>query len=198
MLGLLIASVPIACGGGSPPLPPPTISSIEPGTALTSGGASVRIVGTGFHGVTLTVGGVRADYTGAGSTIYAVMPAHTAGFVDITVTNHDRQSATAVGALTYLAIQDFDFNGVWEGRAVPDEFTAPFQLTVAHDHVVSLTCGSSGVIALDPAPPVRDGKFAYTGANGLTIDGIIRRPTGMDGAVNAPSCVATHWYADKT
>lgn len=202
MMVVALAAVS-ACGGGPPiapraPIPPPTISSVEPRTALTSGGAYITITGTGFQAATLTVGGVKANYNGVGGTrIYTVMPAHTAGPVDVTVTNYDGQSFTLPGALTYLAIEDFDLNGVWEGGAIPDFFDAPFRLTVEHDHVVSFTCGSSGVITLDPAPPLHDGRFTYTGANGLAIDGVIRTPTGVDGSINAPSCEQTFWYADK-
>ena len=42
-----------------------------------------------------------------------------------------------------------------------------------------------------------DGKFAYTGANGLAIVGVIRTPTGIDGSINATSCESTYWYANK-
>src|SRR5262249_4085588 len=136
----------------SPPiqLAPPKITNVEPHTALTSGGAYVRIDGIGFSNPTLLVGGVRASLLGVGDTILATMPAHAAGVVDVTITNNDGQSATLAGALTYLAIEDFDLNGVWDGGAVPDFFATPFQLTVEGDHVVSFTCGTSGVIVLDP------------------------------------------------
>jgi len=190
-----------ACGGPTPPspvrYPPPTITSVEPRTALSSGGATVRIDGTGFLNPTVTVGGVKAGYNGVGDTLYVAAPAHAAGLVDVTVTNYYGGSTTAGGALTYLAIENFDFNGVWQGGAVPDFYDTPFQLTIERDHVVSFTCGTSGVITLDPAPPLRDGKFAYSGANGLAIDGVIKTPTDIDGSINAPSCELTYWYANK-
>jgi len=130
--------------------------------------------------------------------MYATTPAHAPGSVDITVTNDDGQSATLAGALTYLAIETVDFNGAWEGRALQnDDWVIPFQLTVERDHVVSFTCGTSSVIVLDPAPLLSNGKFAYRGANGLAIDGVIRTPTEIDGTINAPSCEQTYWYADK-
>lgn len=207
-----------ACGGPTPPSPPspspspspspvkfapPTITSVEPQTALTTGGAFIRINGTGFRNLTtLTVGGVKVSYNTAypgtvDAYIYGNAPAHAPGVVDVTVTNDDGQFATLAGALTYLAIEDFDFNGLWEGGAVPDFYATPFQLTIERDHVVSFTCGTSGVITLDPAPLLSNGKFAYRGANGLAIDGVVRAPTEVDGTINAPSCEQTYWYADK-
>ena len=189
-----------ACGPTLPSPPPPTITSVEPRTALTGGGAPLRIDGTGFQsGTKLTVGGVNVLYTSHGAnTIYTATPAHAPGLVDITVTNDDGQSATGAGALTYLPFEAFDFNGVWEGEAYDLIFVSqPFHLTIELDHVVSFTCGTSGVVVLDPAPQLRDGKFGYKGPNELAIDGVIRTPTEFDGSINAPSCENVGWYANK-
>jgi len=197
-----------ACGtptrSSPPPFPPPTITSVEPRTALTSGGAYVRIDGTGFRdNATLIVGGVKVQNRSLGppNTMYAITPSHAPGLVDITVTNDDGQSATLAGALTYQAIEDFDFSGSWEGRAFFQNEEMPFQLAIEHNHVVTFTCGTSGGVVLDPAPLLRSGNFAYTGANGLAIDGGI--DTDFDGipylagTINAPSCKGTSWYAYK-
>ncbi len=204
---LVTAVVGVSACGGSPaaPLsrsvPPPiplSIASVQPNTGLSTGGSYVTINGTGFRSATLTIGGARADYNLVGDyEMYAVMPAHAPGLADVTVTNNDGQSASSPGALTYLATEDFDFNGLWEGGAVPDSWSVPFQLTVEHDRVISFSCGSAGVIVLDPAPPLHDGRFAYVGAKGVSIDGVIRAPTEVDGAINAPSCEQTYWYARK-
>ena len=129
--------------------------------------------------------------------MFATLPAHAPGIADVGLTNYDGESVTRSGAITYRAIEGIDLNGLWEGGAVPDFFDVPFHLTVENDHVVSFSCGSSGVIALDPAPPLTNGRFVYSGAKGVTIDGVFSRPTDVGGAINAPSCERTYWIAEK-
>ena len=143
---------------------------------------SVTIVGTGFRAPTLTIGGARVGYNGVGDKLFATLPEHAPGLVDVTLVNYDGESVTRPGAFTILAIEAFDLNGVWEGGAVPDFFSVPLRLTVENDHVVSFSCGSSGVIVLDPAPPLTNGRFVYTGTKGESIDGVFNRPTSVDGS----------------
>ena len=194
-----------ACGGtplhsSGPPPPPPTplsITSVEPSTGWSSGGLFVTIVGTGFRAPTLTIGGARVGYTGVGDKLFASLPALAPGLADVTLTNSDGESVTRPGAIAILAIEAIDLNGAWEGGAVPDFFSVPLRLTVENDHVVSFSCGSSGVIVLDPAPPLTNGRFVYAGAKGVSIDGVFSRPTAVDGTINAPSCEQTYWIAEK-
>jgi hypothetical protein len=191
-----------ACGGtptGPPPLPPIplSITKVEPSTGWSSGGSVVTISGTGFRSPTLTIGGARVGYTGVSDQLFATLPAHAPGIADVVLTNYDGESVTSLGAITYLTIEGVDLNGLWEGGAVPDFYSVPLQLTVDHDHVISFSCGSSGVIVLDPAPPINNGRFLYAGAKGVSIDGVFSTPAEVDGAINAPSCEQTYWYARK-
>jgi hypothetical protein len=54
-----------------------------------------------------------------------------------------------------------------------------------------------GVIVVDPAPPLNNGRFLYAGAKGVFIVGVFSTPAEVDGAINAPSCEQTYWYARK-
>lgn len=84
--------------------PPPTITTISPTTGSLLGGTTVTITGTGFQsGATVTFGGAVAlnvTVTG-GTTITATTPAHSAGTVNVTVTNPDGSTVTQTGGFTY-------------------------------------------------------------------------------------------------
>ncbi len=86
--------------------PAPTIKTIKPTSAPTTGGKRVTITGTGFaSGLQVLFGGVAGtSVVLKGSTSLTVMaPAHAAGTVDIVVRNPDGRSATAAGAFRYTA-----------------------------------------------------------------------------------------------
>lgn len=85
----------------------PTIAGITPATGSTDSDelTHVTLTGTGFQLTpTVTFGGVAA--TGItfvdATTITATAPAHTAGAVDVVVTNPDGQSTTLAGGFTYV------------------------------------------------------------------------------------------------
>jgi hypothetical protein len=84
----------------------PTVTGIAPTSGPAAGGTSVTITGTGFvAGATVSLGGTAA--TGVtvvnATTITATTPAHSAGAVNVTVTNPDSQSGTCTGCFTYVA-----------------------------------------------------------------------------------------------
>ncbi|MBI3650153.1 MAG: IPT/TIG domain-containing protein [Acidobacteria bacterium] len=84
--------------------PAPTVSSISPSSGPLGGGTSVTITGNGFlSGATVTFGGAGATgVTVVSSTaITATTPAHTAGAVNVVVTNTDTQSGTLTNGYTY-------------------------------------------------------------------------------------------------
>jgi hypothetical protein len=89
---------------GQAPPPPPNPTSILPTSGSTSGGTSVAITGTGFGaGAGVKFGGTAATSVSVGSStsITATTPAHTAGAVDVVVTNTDSQSGTLSSGYTY-------------------------------------------------------------------------------------------------
>jgi heme/copper-type cytochrome/quinol oxidase subunit 2 len=84
--------------------PAPTVSSIAPSSGSQAGGTAVTITGTGFlSGATVKFGGTAATNVSvvSATSITATAPAHTAGKVDVVVTNSDGLSATLAQAFTY-------------------------------------------------------------------------------------------------
>ncbi len=83
------------------PTLPVAVSAISPARGLT--GDPVTVAGTGFlPGASLTLDGVAAITTRISSrSISAITPAHSAGTVDVVVTNTDGQSATLPGGYTF-------------------------------------------------------------------------------------------------
>ncbi len=92
-------------GGNSCAGPPaPTVTSVSPGFGLIAGGTFVTITGTNFvSGATATFGGAAA--TGVtfvnATTLTATTPAHSAGNVNVVVTNPDAQNATLAAGYDY-------------------------------------------------------------------------------------------------
>jgi hypothetical protein len=82
---------------------PPVITALAPVVGPPDGGSSVKITGAGFAtGATVTFGGTKATITNvASTTIDVTTPAHTAGAVDVVVTNPDNQSAKSPSQFTY-------------------------------------------------------------------------------------------------
>lgn len=89
----------------TPIVPPPVITSVSPGAGPEAGNTVVTITGTGFAaGAAVSFGGVDGLFVAVtATTITATTPGGPAGPVDVTVTNFDRQAATAAGAFTYVA-----------------------------------------------------------------------------------------------
>ena len=86
------------------PQPPPVLTAVTPGSGSANGGTSMIITGSGFSaGATVQLGGAAATnvVVASSSSITATAPAHTAGSVDVAVTNSDGQSATLPGSYTY-------------------------------------------------------------------------------------------------
>ena len=93
-------------GAGQGSQPAPTVSSISPNSGTANGGTPVTITGTGFSaGATVKLGGTAA--TGvtviSSTSITATTAAHSAGTVDVVVTNSDSQSGTLSGGYTYTS-----------------------------------------------------------------------------------------------
>jgi uncharacterized repeat protein (TIGR01451 family) len=85
----------------------PTVTSpLAPDHGDTTGGTPVTITGSGFvsgGSLGVTFGGTSATSVSAvnSTTITCVTPAHTAGLVDVVVTNGDGQPATAFNSFTF-------------------------------------------------------------------------------------------------
>ncbi len=178
----LLALVALAAGCNSnttAPAPPPgpsaapVVRSVTESRGSTGGGAVVKIEGTGFldgdGGAVVIFGGVYASgvsHSGT-SVIFATVPAHAAGLVDVVVSNPDGQSARLADAYTYVSPDSFDPNGEWNGQTGQ----VIFRFTVENNRLTTVSCGTSGTVSFSPAPLVSNGEFAFSREDGVAIAG---------------------------
>src|SRR5262249_27301462 len=83
---------------------PITVTGVAPNNGSANGGTAVTITGTNFvSGATVMFGGVAATSVSVVSAtqITATTPAHSAGAVDVQITNPTGQAAVAASAFTY-------------------------------------------------------------------------------------------------
>ncbi|MGE5837829.1 MAG: IPT/TIG domain-containing protein [Acidobacteriota bacterium] len=209
----LLALVGLApgCGGKpllgpSPPLQslaPPVVTALSESLGSTGGGAEVKIEGTGFldleGGPVVIFGGVRASrvsFMGT-TTIFATVPAHAAGRVDLVVSNPDGQSGRLANAYTYASPDSFDSNGEWEGTSQTDGFRLRFRFFIQNSKVTAVSCDTSGTVSLSPAPSVSNGEFAFSGDDGVAITGRLVSPRDAIGTINLAPCPNSDWSARK-
>jgi hypothetical protein len=84
----------------------PTITAISPASGSTNGGTAVTITGTNFAaGDSVTFGGTAATnvIVVSGTSITATTPPHSAGAVNVVVTDSSGQSGTLTNGYTYTA-----------------------------------------------------------------------------------------------
>ena len=70
---------------------------------------------------------------------------HTAGTVDVVVTNPGGAAATLTAGFTYVEPESLDFNGDWLAHAGPD-YETDMRLTIRNNELVSFSCGTSGTL----------------------------------------------------
>ncbi len=112
-----------------------TMTGISPTSGTTAGGTVVTISGTNFQtGATVTFGGTGATVNSISSTsILATTPAHTAGAVDVMVTNPGATGVILSSAFTYLAPpppQSFVLSASPTSRTATKGATASYSITV--------------------------------------------------------------------
>jgi hypothetical protein len=86
--------------------PAPTVTAISPNSGTTTGATAVTISGTGFlAGASVSIGGSPATNVNVTSStsITATTPAHSAGTVNVVVTNTDGRSGTLTSGYTYTS-----------------------------------------------------------------------------------------------
>ena len=84
----------------------PTVTRIAQNAGPSTGGTAVTLYGSNFvSGASLSLGGTAAAsvVVHTPKVLTAVTPAHSAGVVDVVVTNPDAQAGRIVGGYTYLA-----------------------------------------------------------------------------------------------
>ncbi len=135
--------------GGTAANPAPTMSSISPNAGTSVGGTPVTITGTGFlAGATVMFGGTTAsDVTVAsGTTITATTPAHTAGSVNVVVSNSDTQSGTLANGYTFTgsAVGGGPVSFIQVNSAAPANNSA----SVSAVFPVAQTAGNLNIVAV--------------------------------------------------
>lgn len=153
----------------------PTITNVSPSSGPTTGGAHVTITGTYFNtGATVMFGTTSSSSVTVNSSteIIAVAPAHTAGTVNVTVTNPNTLYATASNAYTYLTSSGSNSTVTAYPESVPADGTTSSEITVTvHDGsnqpvpgaTIELSDnGSVGQITYNPTS-----KRAETNASGI-------------------------------
>ncbi len=88
----------------APANPAPNVSGISPAAGTTAGGTAVTVTGTGFlSGASVKFGSTSASGVNvvSSTSITATAPAHSAGAVNVVVTNTDGQSDSLTNGYSY-------------------------------------------------------------------------------------------------
>jgi IPT/TIG domain len=180
------------------PPPAPQVHLLSPATGSTSGSTSLKITGSGFQpGAMVFVGTIAISaFVLDSRTIFACMPPHEAGTVDLVVANPDALSAWIADAYTYVSPQTLDLNGDWIGVA-GSEHQKELRFTVRNNQLVSVTCGASGRIRFSPPPEVHNGEFSVVRADGVGISARIVSATEAVGTINLEPSPYTNWVATR-
>jgi hypothetical protein len=206
---------------GSPPSPPllpaapsaiptpgdaPAVTEVLPSVGSTAGGASIKIVGTGFMpGMMATLDGIKLvagpDFpVDSFRTFYSETPAHDPGTVELVVTNPDGQSHRIEAGYRYAPPESFDLNGDWGGFSLNGTDTW-VEFVIRDNRLVSASCSYNSRVDLTftESPSSRTGEFSIMADGGATISGRILSPSEMAGTISVPSCTTTPlpWRANR-
>ncbi len=174
------------------PGPQPSITSVSPSAGITGGGTHVQIAGTGFAaGATVTFGGVVFRPNVFDNVMGLQTLPHTAGSVDVVVTNPDGQSTTLAGAYRFADPESLNFNGNWEGRAGHHwDFVVTF--TIENNLLTRVSCNGGAEHLFSAPPSTIPGEFSDPAMSGKFFS------AGYGtGTVSIANCVALQWEAWK-
>ena len=136
--------------GGFTYVTPPVITSISPDKGLTTGGTLVTVLGTDFDSstaVTLNGSALQGPLVVNSTTITGTTPAHTAGAVDVTVTN-DYGTDILVGGFTYEFVPSPNITSV-----VPNSGDGDAAITInGQNFVPGDTAVTIGGASVTPGP----------------------------------------------
>jgi hypothetical protein len=166
------------------------IVSISPDTGSIYGGGVVAIVGDIDRRATATLGGIAVGlgWSPTDATLHLlVTPPHTAGAVDVVVTNPAGGSQTITGGYTYIEPGSSRLDGDWAGYTVDGSDTW-IEFTVRDQRLTSVRCidAFDNRLAIDLSQPFVNGKVdvmtdegrfsAWTVSSGETAGTIDMRP----------------------
>ena len=191
-----------------PSNPAPVVTDVIPSVGSAAGGASIKIVGTGFMpGMIAIFDGIKVTPSSASfAAFYTETPAHAAGMVDLVVTNPDGQSHRVEGGYTYAPADSFDPNGGWGGYSLNGTDTW-VEFVIRGNRIVSASCtcptctfDAKTPLTFAEFPSVRDGEFSVATDNGARMSGRILSASEMAGTISVPSCTTTPlmWRANRS
>jgi IPT/TIG domain len=176
----------------------PHVTDIVPSVGSAGGGATLKLVGTGFMpGMVVAFDGIKV--TGrfdsrdtSFTTFYTETPAHSTSVVDLVVTNPDGQSEQRPGAYTYAPQESFDLNGVWSGFSLNGTDTA-VAFVIESNRLVSASCAYDVLMPFpfSEVPSVRDGEFSAIADGGATMSGRIVSASEILGTISFSPCTKT-------
>jgi hypothetical protein len=184
----------------------PAVTDVLPSVGSAAGGATTKIVGTGFMlGMIAMFDGIKV--TGrfdsrdtSFTTFYTETPAHAVGIVDLVVSNPDGQSHRVEAGYTYAPPDSFEPNGDWGGYSLNGTDTW-VEFVIRDNRLVSASCSYSARVDLTFAelPSVESGEFSVRADGGATISGRIVSASEMAGTISVPSCTTTSlmWRANR-
>jgi hypothetical protein len=169
----------------------PVVTGVNPASGSTNGGVLVTITGNYFaNGFAVLFGGASATAVTAldATHITCTTPNHSAGTVDVTITNLDGKTGTASGAFTYIAPPQIASLSPTHGSTLGGSAVTITGIAFATSGVVTVTIGgvpATGVTVLSStqvtcaAPSHSSGPFnvvitnpdgqSSTLANGFTF-----------------------------
>lgn len=179
----------------------PIIAAVSP-NVVTTAGTWGTITGSQFEpGATVKIGNATVFSTvGDSTTIRFSGGGHSAGQVDVVVTNPGGRSATLASGYTYVAPDSFDANGDWMAHADgSNHYLTDMRFTIQNHALISLSCGGTAAPVTTPIPlAIQNGGFSFSGVDGVSMSGMLDSMTTSEGRVNAPGCGDGLWWADKS
>jgi hypothetical protein len=126
--------------------------------------------------------------------IYLFTPPHSAGTMDVVVTNSGGEPGRLAAAYTYAEPQSFDFNGTWWGFP-QDGSDLPMEFTIENNALVRASCDTS-MLSLSPPAPLTNGAFSFS-RDGSAMIGKIVSASQAVGAIVLFPCNAPLWEATR-
>ena len=173
----------------------PVIETVSPNNGITTGGTLVVMDGTGFSFATwvkLDGRAVTSFVTFSGALAFR-SPPHAAGHVDLAVVSPEGETRVP-GGFTFVAPEDLDLNGTWEGRA-GSHWDFPLTFTIRNDVLVSLSCDGADRTFSAPVSR-RNGRISFVENGVLVLEGGFESDSYGAGGISVAPCLEA-WEASK-
>lgn len=121
---------------------PPTLTAVSPAFGRTHGRTPVTLTGTNFSGTpAVTFGGTAATSVTVvnATTLTAILPAHAAGYVDVSVTTPGGTATRSNGFIYYVGA----FSNFMDATTVVGQANFTAQVATASQSVLGITSGAA-------------------------------------------------------